>query len=80
MTEVPKRTILPIVAASLIALPALYVASIGPATWAFMRGHLQYNTYETIYDPVFNTAGYLRLGGWLTLYIDCWHKPRAPIR
>ena len=80
MTDAPKRTIWPIVAAALIALPFLYVASIGPAAYlvtVYSSGlgvsPLRVaDAFYATYAPLLLAADAINLRGVLDAYTKWW--------
>ena len=55
-----------------LALPALYVLSVGPAWWLVNCGRLDFRTFTACYDPLVQVADALGLIGWLGWYTELW--------
>lgn len=64
--------ILAVLAIVLVTLPILYVLSIGPATWLFLRGYLDDATLETIYTPLWRANDAMGTHEWLGWYLFFW--------
>ena len=72
MAERKQRPLWPIVAAALIALPVLYVLSIGPATRALALGYLSRESYYLIYGPLIYEHLFDDFGQWRMWYLNFW--------
>lgn len=60
----------------LLALPALYVLSIGPAAWLFEREYISQLPLEVIYTPITLVADYCPpVADGLERYVDLWISP-----
>ena len=76
--EPRHRQVWPFVVLSLVCLPVVYAASIGPVYWAISRNFLADDSpFLAVYMPLLLAAQVSGLDAWLIWYLEWWIY-RAP--
>lgn len=71
-TVAPILVVLAIVV--VIALPMLYVLSVGPLAWLYWHDYIGGETFITFAAPAIRAAEYAGVSGWLNWYVTLWER------
>jgi hypothetical protein len=73
MTDTRSTPWLAIVLIVLVVLPALYVLSVGPVAWLYLKGHVSLDVFNLVYMPLNFAAAHCQpIGDGLVWYLGLW--------